>query len=529
MAMKFSLCGGVLSTLLLLTSCSGPPATETGTQQTTQGDNAMTDVTDLAGRNIPQLAAAMAAGEFSAEALTRHFLDEIASRNDDLRAVIAVNPEAIDAAVELDRERVSGSVRSVLHGIPVLIKDNIESLEQPTTAGSLALADNITGRDAPVIRRLREAGAVILGKANLSEWANFRSTRSSSGWSAVGGQARNPHDPSRSPCGSSAGSGVAVAAGFAVAAVGTETNGSVICPSSINGLVGIKPTVGLLSRTHIVPISSTQDTAGPMTANVTDAAILLAVMQGPDSADAVTSSTPDVDAEHYLAGAPTLAGKRLGVLRDTVGHPRVQALLDDRLEKLEQAGATLVPDIAFSPYDAYREDTYNILLYEFRLTIRDYLASLDGERSAWSLDDLINFNEAHAPVEMPWFGQEIFIQSRDLEMTEQEYEAALDRVRKATREEGIDRVMKAHRLDAIIAPSNGPSWQIDLVNGDRGVGGFTGYPAVAGYPHITVPMGTVHGLPIGLSLTAGAGAEAELIALALAFEAAVPPLAVPTQ
>ncbi|MDZ7684824.1 MAG: amidase family protein [Gammaproteobacteria bacterium] len=355
-----------------------------------------------------------------------------------------------------------------------------------------------------MVSRLRDAGAVVLGKTNLSEWANFRSERSSSGWSAIGGQTGNAHDVTRSPCGSSAGSAVAVALGFAVAAVGTETNGSVICPAAMNGIVGIKPTVGLLPRSHIVPISHTQDTAGPMARSVVDAAILLAAMQGEEGNDEATRGVPSVPPDHYLPHAPSLDGVRLGVVRGSVRHRRVQSLLDERLVRLEASGVTLVDDVAFQPYDGFDHDTYNILLFEFRQTIRDYLASLGGQYADWALDDLIAFNVENRHREMPWFGQEIFEKSRDLEISDTEYEAARARTRKAARDDGIDRIMAEHELDAIVAPSNGPAWKIDLVHGDRGVGGFTTYPAVAGYPHVTVPMGTVHGLPIGLSLTGGA-------------------------
>lgn len=473
---------------------------------------------NIEGKSIPELAAMMDAGDLTAVALTEHYLKRIDEEDERYRSVLAINPEALEQAALLDEERETGESRGLLHGMPILLKDNIESREQPTTAGSLALEGNDTLRDAPIVRRLRDAGAVILGKTNLSEWANFRSERSSSGWSAVGGQTTNAHDVTRSPCGSSAGSGVAVALGFAVAAVGTETNGSVVCPSSINGIVGIKPTVGLLSRTHIVPISNTQDTAGPMTANVTDAAILLAVMQGEDPDDSATAGIESVDAGHYIAKAPSLDGAKLGVVRSTVGHPRVQALLEKTLQKLEAQGATIV-DISLEPgYEAFRDDTYGILLYEFRHTLADYFSTLDGELSSWTLDDIIAFNEANADREMPYFGQEIFIKSRDMPWTETEYQQALERVRKATRDDGIDRVVADHELDAIIAPSNGPSWKIDLVNGDRGVGGFSTFAAVSGYPHVTIPMGRVHDLPIGLSFVGPSHSEKRLIELTVAAE-----------
>lgn len=478
-------------------------------------------VIELEGKNIQSLAREMGQGTLTSAALVRHFIDRIEAEDGVYRSVISLDPGALAAAERLDQARDAGEVRGLLHGIPILIKDNIETLGLPTTAGSMALADSETGRDATIVARLREAGAVILGKTNLSEWANFRSDRSSSGWSAVGGQTGNAHDVTRSPCGSSSGSGVAVALGFAVAAVGTETNGSIVCPASINGVVGLKPTVGLLPRTHIVPISPTQDTAGPMTRSVADAAILLAVMQGADPADESTTGTSAVAADHYLPAGTALAGVRLGVIRTSVGHPRVQALLEARLQTLEDAGAELVEDVVLEPYSTFRDDTYGILLYEFRDAIRAYLSSLEGERAGWTLEDLIAFNEANAAAEQPHFGQETFLAARDLPWTTTDYAGALTRVRQATRDEGIDRALAEHRLDAIVSPSNGPAWKIDPVNGDRGVGGFSTFPAVAGYPHITLPMGRVHGLPVGLSLVSGAGSERRLIELAASVEAAL--------
>jgi amidase len=483
------------------------------------GANRVDRITDA---SILELQAAMDRGELSAQALTRHFLERIAARNPELHAVIAVNPDALAAARALDAERQKGEPRGPLHGIPILIKDNIETRELPTTAGSLALAENRTGRDAFVVARLRAAGAIVLGKANLSEWANFRSERSSSGWSAVGGQGRNPHDTTRSPCGSSSGSGIAVAAGLAVAALGTETDGSVVCPASANGVVGIKPSVGLVSRTGIVPISHTQDTAGPMARSVVDAAILLAAMAGSDPDDAATLHTRGDLARDYFGALETggLEGRRIGVLRSAdARHEAVTALLDRAIGAMSAAGATLIDGLELRPYDGFWDDSYEVLLYEFKHDLDAYLAGLPNALNTLTLERLIRFNEEHAEAEMAYFRQEIFVKSQAKgPLTEEGYTGALARIRRATREEGIDALLVEHRLDALIAPTLDPAWTIDLVNGDHFVDGFSTYPAVSGYPHVTLPMGEVHGLPVGLSFTASAFSERELIDMASAFE-----------
>lgn len=491
---------------------SGPPAHPLGADR----------VDRIAGASILELQAAMDRGELSAQALTRHFLERIAARNPELNAVIAVNPDAMAAARSLDAERQKSGARGLLHGIPILIKDNIETRELPTTAGSLALAENHTGRDAFVVARLRAAGAIVLGKANLSEWANFRSERSSSGWSAVGGQGRNPHDTTRSPCGSSSGSGIAVAAGLAVAALGTETDGSVVCPASANGVVGIKPSIGLVSRTGIVPISHTQDTAGPMARSAIDAAILLAAMAGSDPDDAATQhGRGDVARDHFGAlETGGLEGERIGVLRSAEArHEAVTALLDRAIGTLRAAGATLVDGLELQPYDDFWDDSYEVLLYEFKSDLDAYLAGLPNALNTLTLERLIRFNEQNAEAEMAYFRQEIFEKAQTKgPLTEENYTRALARIRRATREEGIDRLLAEHRLDALITPTLDPAWTIDLVNGDHFVEGFSTYPAVSGYPHVTLPMGHVHGLPVGLSFTASAFSERELIGMAAAFE-----------
>ncbi len=478
----------------------------------------------IAEMSVAELQAAMNRGELSSESITRAYIERIERIDGELNAVIAVNPEAIAQARALDMERLEGRVRGPIHGIPLLLKDNIESLDPlPTTAGSLALADNRTGRDAFVVAGLREAGAVILGKTNLSEWANFRSERSSSGWSGVGGQTRNPYDPARSPCGSSSGSAVAVAAGMAPFALGTETNGSIVCPATSNGLVGIKPTVGLVSRRGIVPISHTQDTAGPLARNVADAVLLFEAMIGVDAEDAVTDLAGEAVEwslqDHLQSGG--LRGKRIGVVRSLAGfHSDVDLLLDTAIEEIEAAGAIIVDDLSFEPPKDFAKAGYDVLLYEFKDGINRYLAELpDAELSAWTLEDLIAFNEEHSAREMPHFGQEIFHKSQAMgPLSDTEYIEALALVRRAARVNGIDHLVKNHSLDALMAPTGSAAWTIDLINGDHFIGGSSTYAAVAGYPSITVPMGLVQGMPVGVSFFGPALSEPTLIEIAFAYE-----------
>jgi amidase len=406
----------------------------------------------------------------------------------------------------------------------VLIKDNIETREMPTTAGSLALLGNNTGRDAPLVARLRDAGMIILGKTNLSEWANFRSSRSSSGWSAVGGQTRNPYALNRSPCGSSSGSAAAVAAELVTVAVGTETSGSIICPASVTGLVGIKPTVGLVSRTHIVPISHTQDTAGPMARSVADAAALLTAMQGPDPQDPATQNVALSSARSYLdklRGTDGLRGKRIGVLRSAAGfHEGVDGLLDVAVEVLRDHGVEIVDGLQAERTPEARSAAYRLLLYQFQHNLDRYLATLPGDYAALTLDRLIQFNEAHADQEMRWFRQERFEQARDMaSLSEEAYQQALTTAQGSARRH-IDTLLESHRLDALIGPSNGPAWVIDRITGDRFLGGSSALPAIAGYPHLTVTMGEVQGLPVGLSIFGAAFSEPILIEIGHGFEQA---------
>jgi amidase len=458
---------------------------------------------------------------FSARELTELYLARIATLDKSISSIIELNPDALAIAAALDGARRRGP----LHGIPILIKDNIDTADRMhTTAGSLALADNIAARDAHVVRRLREAGAVILGKTNLSEWANFRSTHSTSGWSARGGLTRNPYALDRNACGSSSGTGAAIAASFAAVGVGTETDGSIVCPSSANGLVGLKPTLGLISRSGIIPISHSQDTAGPMARTVTDAAILLGAMTGIDSLDSVTAaSRSHVHADYtQFLDANGLRGARIGVARKYFGfHDGVDKLMNESLDVIKQLGATLVDPADMETTGKYDDTELEVLLYEFKADLNAYLAQLSPSVRTRTLADLIQFNKDNREREMPYFGQELFERAEKKgPLTSDEYKKALAKNHRMSREEGIDAVMKKHKLDALVAPTGGPVWCTDLVNGDHYTGGYSSASAVAGYPHITVPAGQVFGLPVGLSFFAGAWSEPALLKYAFAFEQA---------
>ncbi|MFC3098524.1 amidase [Alteraurantiacibacter palmitatis] len=452
-------------------------------------------------------------------ALPASYLERIAARDDAgplLNAVIVQATTAEDALASVVDPYGPLFARSVL------VKDNIETREWPTTAGSLALAANMTGRDAPLISRLRQSGGVVLGKTNLSEWANIRSSRSSSGWSAVGGQTRNPHATDRSPCGSSSGSGAAVAAGLAWAAIGTETDGSITCPASVNGIVGFKPTVGMVSRTHIIPISHSQDTAGPMAMRVRDAAMLLTAIAGSDPADPATADADDF-ARDFTAGLDTasLAGVRIGVLRGQIGgHEGVAAVFAQALADLERAGAVLV-DIEYAPDPQMWADEYTVLLYELREGLDAYLAGSPADIPVRSLDDVIAFNRANAAAEMRWFGQDIFETAAQTTDT-QAYAAARANALRLAGAEGIDRLLAQHDVALLIAPTEGPAWPIDLVLGDHftsGIGAGS-LAAIAGYPHLTVPMGAVEGLPVGLSFISHKWSDHRVLQAGAAFERA---------
>ena len=476
---------------------------------------------------IDALAAAMASGERTSRGITEAYLARIAALDRQgpmLRSVIETSPDALADAEALDRERDASGPRSPLHGIPILLKDNIGTADgTTTTAGSLALEGSRPAEDAPVARRLREAGAVLLGKANLSEWANFRSTRSSSGWSARGGQCGNPFVLDRNPCGSSSGSGAAVSANFVTAAIGTETDGSIVCPSNANGVVGIKPTVGLVSRAGIIPIAESQDTAGPMARTVHDAALVLGIIAGTDPRDPATAEADSRGLADYtpFLDADGLEGARIGVMRSTFGfHSLVDRLMEDALDAMRARGAVIVDPIDLRPDSAMRRAETEVLSYEFKAGLRAYLETLP-DPPIRTLADLIAFNQANAGDEMPYFGQERLLAAEASgPLTDPVYLDARAAARRFSRTEGIDRVMDADNLDAILAPTGGPAWVTDLVNGDHFGGSSSAFAAVAGYPNITVPAGFIHGLPVGCSFFGRAWSEPTLIRITYAFEQA---------
>lgn len=481
------------------------------------------DTFDIEEATIDQIQTAMQAGKLTAKRLTQLYLDRIAIVDKKINSVIEINADALAIAESLDAERKAGKIRSRMHGIPVLIKDNIDTADKmKTTAGSLALVDAPTpAKDAFLVRKLREAGAVLLGKTNLSEWANFRSGDSSSGWSGRGGQTRNPYILDRNPCGSSSGSGAAAAASLAAVTIGTETDGSILCPSSINGIVGLKPTLGLVSRSGIIPIAHSQDTAGPMCRTVTDAAILLNAITGADSEDSITTTAKiEKDYTQFL-DKDGLKGARIGVARQYFGrNGRVDELLEAALKVLKDNGATLV-DVNFPTLGKFGEAEYQVLLYEFKADLNKYLAARGGKYK--TLADLIKFNEENKAAEMPYFGQDIFIQAEaKAGLDDRPYRLALMQAKVLSQDQGIDAVVKKDNLDAIFAPSNSPTWMIDLVSGDCGSGyvGSSVLAAVAGYPNITVPAGFIAELPIGVSFFGGAFTEPKLLKIAYAFEQA---------
>ncbi|HWW60257.1 MAG TPA: amidase [Thermoanaerobaculia bacterium] len=464
----------------------------------------------------------------SSRSLTAAYLariDALDEHGPQVNSVIELNPDALDIADALDRERKSGRVRGPLHGIPILIKDNIDTADRMhTTAGSLALSENIALRDAFVVKRLREAGVVILGKTNLSEWANFRSSHSTSGWSGRGGLTRNPYALDRNACGSSSGTGAAIASAFAAVGVGTETDGSVVCPSSANGLVGLKPTVGAVSRSGIIPISHSQDTAGPMARTVTDAAILFAAMTGIDSLDSVTARSRNHTHADYtkFLDRDGLRGARIGVARKSFGfNDATDRVMKDAIETIKKLGATVIDPADIPTAGKFDDSEFEVLLYEFKADLNAYLAQLPPHVKPRTLADLIRFNEENREREMPYFGQELFEQAEKKgPLTDDAYKKALAKNHRLAGAEGIDAALAKHKVDALIAPTGGPVWCTDLINGDHYTGGYSSASAVAGYPHITVPAGAVFGLPVGLSFFAGAWSEPTLFKFAYAFEQA---------
>lgn len=483
---------------------------------------------ELFEKSVSDLGLMMQQGTLTSSGLVDRYLariDAIDKRGPAVNAVIELNPDAASIAASLDAERRAGRVRGPLHGIPVLIKDNIDSADRMrTSAGSLALAESTPPRDAHIVERLRAAGAVLLGKTNLSEWANFRSPRSTSGWSGRGGQTRNPYVLDRNPCGSSSGTGAAIAADMATLGIGTETDGSVICPSSMCGIVGIKPTVGLWSRSGIIPISASQDTAGPMARTVADAATLLAALAGVDPRDGATAASAGRVAGDYTSflDAAGLRGKRIGVARNLAGfNPDVDALLDAAVATMKAAGASIVDPADLAGAHQFDDAEMEVLLYEFKAGLNAYLATLGSDTPVKSLADVIAFNERERNREMPWFGQETFLRAEKKgPLTDPAYRRARATCVRMSRALGIDATLAKHRLDAIVLPSNQPAWTTDHLNGDHFTGGDTTFAAVAGYPSVTVPMGLVYGLPVGLSFVGPAWSEGPLLRLAYAFEQA---------
>lgn len=507
-----------------------PPAAPTG-------DARAVPAFELDEVTVDELQRAMTSGERSARSITELYLQRIEAidrQGPELRSVIEVNPDALRIAEELDAERRARGPRGPLHGIPVALKDNIDTADRmTTTAGSLALEGSIPPQDAFIVQRLREAGAVVLAKLNMSEWAYFRGERATSGWSARGGQCRNPYALDRNPCGSSSGSGAAAAASLAALTIGTETGGSIMCPSSSNGVVGIKPTVGLWSRSGIVPISHSQDTAGPMCRTVRDAALLLGPLTGGDPRDEATSASQGRSHADYTGflDADGLRGARIGVARSFTGFdPRVTALFEAALDVMRAQGAVIV-DPANLAEAAWTDNLPLLLLeYEFKADLNAYLATLGPGAPVRSLEEIIAFNERHADREMPHFGQERMIaaQARG-PLTDREYVDAKRTIQRANREDGIDRVMAEHRLDAIVAPTRDLPWPTDHIKGDRMDGGSSAGPAaIAGYPDISVPMGFVKGLPVGISFFGRAWSEPVLLRIAYAYEQATKHRRAPT-
>ena len=479
---------------------------------------------------ITELQEKMEAGELTAHQVAGLYLqriEEVDKGGPFINSIIELNPDALEIAKKLDAERKNGKLRGVLHGIPVLLKDNIDTQDKmQTTAGSLALEGNYAARDAFIVRKLRKAGALILGKTNLSEWANFRGKPSVSGWSSRGGLTRNPHALDRSACGSSSGSAAAIAANLATVAVGTETDGSIICPAQTNGIVGIKPTLGLLSRSGIIPISHNQDTPGPMARTVEDAAILLGAMTGFDKQDPATASSRKRAVRDYtkFLDYEGLKGARIGVARNMAGtNPRILKIFELCIEVMKKLGAVIVDPADVPNFDKFGKTEVEVLHYDFKSDLNKYLGSVGENVRVHSLEDVIKFNEENEDRLMPYFGQEHMLAAQKKgPLSQKKYKNALARNLRLTRRDGIDAVMGKHKLDALVVPSGGPAWMIDLANGDAINWDMesTSPAAVAGYPHVTVPAGFVFGLPVGISFFAKAWQEADLIKYAFAFEQA---------
>jgi amidase len=489
---------------------------------------------------IAQLQDGIRSGKYTARSLAEEYLariDALDKHGPAVNSVIEVNPDAVDIAEKLDRERKEKGARGPMHGIPILIKDNIDTADRmATTAGSLALVGAKPPKDAFIVQRLRVAGAVILGKTNLSEWANFRSTHSTSGWSGRGGLTKNPYALDRNPCGSSSGSGAAASANFCAAAVGTETNGSIVCPSSSNGLVGIKPTVGLTSRSGIIPISHSQDGAGPMARTVADAAAVLGAMTGVDPDDRASANSEGRSFTDYtrFLDPGGLRGMRIGVVRKYFGFSdEVDQLLEVAIKVMSQQGATIVDPVVIETHGKFDDSEFLAFQYEFKADLNGYLARLGPAAPVHTLKEVIDFNEKNREKEMPYFGQDIFLKAEAKgPLTEKEYLDAVEKNHRLARTEGIDATMDKSKVDALIGPTGGPAWLTDLITGDHFGGGSSSAAAVAGYPSISVPAGYIHGLPIGISFFGRAWSEPTLIKIAFAYEQATkhrkPPRFLPT-
>ncbi|MDB5368170.1 MAG: amidase [Rhodospirillales bacterium] len=513
-SLRFPLLARALLPVLALAAC----ATQQAAPERTRAGFAVEE------RSIAELQDALRNGTVTSEQLVAAYLariDAIDRNGAALNSVLAINQDAAADARALDQERKAGKLRGPLHGIPLLIKDNIESKDRlPTTAGSLALKDNLTGRDAPVVARLREAGAIVLGKTNLSEWANIRSTHSTSGWSAVGGLTRNPYALDRNACGSSSGSGSATAASLAAASLGTETDGSVTCPAALAGLVGLKPTVGLVPRSLIVPIASSQDTAGPMTRSVADAALLLTAMAGSDARDPATRDADRHRQDYSAALRPdSLQGKRIGVLKQDDLLPGLRAVFERALAQLREAGAVLVEIDPPKGASKVGDAELVVLLTELKVELNAYLAATPATVRTRTLSDVIAFNRANAASEMPYFEQELFERAdKTGGLQSADYKKARATIAKLAGKDGLDRLFAQHRLDAIVAPTAVPAWVTDLVDGDHAAEFASAWPAVLGYPHLTVPMGTVHELPVGLSFVGKKWDDANMLSYGYAYE-----------
>jgi amidase len=514
---------GLTSALAISCNTNPPPAKEEEKKPTNTDDNfALNEIT------VAELQDKVQKGEYTYEQITDMYLqriDALDKKGPAINAVIELNPDAKIFAREMDRERNNGKVRSPLHGIPILIKDNIDTADKmKTSAGSLALANSIALKDSFVAEKLRQAGVVILGKTNLSEWANIRSNHSTSGWSGRGGLTKNPYALDRNACGSSSGTGASIAANFATVGIGTETDGSIVCPSTHNGLVGIKPTVGLISRSGIIPISHSQDTAGPMCRCVADAAALLGVLTGTDPGDPATKESAGKSLKDYtkFLDKDGLKGARIGVARKFFGfNDRVDQLMNQAIDVMKQNGAVIVDPADVPNTGKYDDTEFLVFLYELKADLNAYLAGLGPNAPVKSLQDIIDFNEKNKDKEMPYFGQETFLKAQEKgPLTSKEYLDALAKNHRLSREEGIDAIMNKEKLDAIIAPTGEPAWVTDLINGDHFSGGYSTPSAVAGYPHITVPAGMIFGLPIGISFFGRAWSESVLIKIAYAYEQA---------